>query len=479
MFVVSIIGLLYKLDTLQPGLSMIESTQANSIISDSTYALENGIFLPYNLLQTLLIETLGTSVFSLRLASAIFGFLSLIMMFVLIHLWHREKIAIAAVFFFATSSWFLTTARMGTPQIYIGFSLILIFLSGTLIRHSKRPKLAVIFSAIALPLALYSPYMIYIFGLYLFLYRKEIKSLAASIDKSSLASFLMLGAAAMVPLIYSFVANPDNLTSWLGFSGNLPSLSEYFSNIFRSLNYFLWTSTNNPVHHLANLSYLDIFTSTMVALGLYHYEQHYNFLRTRLIIYGLGLSILLFGLTNDEANYFLVAPILYILAATGVVTLLNQWNKIFPINPLARTIALIPMALAVLFTSQYHIERYFYAWANNPSVRRVYPIEPSLMKDYISQHESKRILIITDDTEHSALIYLLNDVQQKSEISLIKPSDNVNYQNLTKSYDYVIVSSESSSDPIREQLNQFKSSEISSNRKSRPVAYFVYDLQNS
>ena len=214
----------------------------------------------------------------------------------------------------------------------------------------------------------------------------------------------------------------------------------------------------------------------MAALGLYHYEQHFNFMRTRFIIYGLGLSIFVLGFTNSESNYFLVAPILYILAATGIVTLLNQWNKIFPINPFARTLALLPLAFAVLITGQYHLNRYFSAWALDPDVRSVYNTEPAILETAIERRDQDRILIVTNSEEHRTMRFLLNDARDTKQIDLFSIGQANTIQALESRYDWVYLDGDVE-DGIKTVLDEYISEKIQSDRESKPVAYRLYDLK--
>ena len=256
----AVITLVYRLDSLLPGISDSETEQGLQIIQDSTAIIEQGVYLPYNILQTLSIEMLGESALALRLPSIIFGFAILVMMFLLIHMWHKDKIAISSILFLSTSSWFLTIARDGTPQIYMAFSLVLIFLSGSLLRHAKRPRLAMAFSALALPLALYSPYMIYMFALYLFLYRHEIREILIAMKRSNLVILMVAGFAVIAPLLYGILGNSDNMKLWLGIEAGIPSISEFFENVLAAMQHILWSSQINPELHLGNLAMLDIFT---------------------------------------------------------------------------------------------------------------------------------------------------------------------------------------------------------------------------
>ena len=476
MILVSVGDLAYRINELLPGPSPSEISQGLAITQDSTTILEQGVYLPYNLLQTISIGVFGESTLALRLPSVVFGFLILVMMYLLIHIWHREKIAIISIIFLATSSWFLTFARSGTPYIYVAFSIVLIFLSGTLLRHGSNRKRALLFSALVLPLTLYSPYMVYILALYVFLYRAELTATIQGMNRSDLAVVGVVGFATILPLIYAFVTSLDNIQIWLGIDEGIPSIKQFFENVFSGIRHILWHSQPNPEFHLANLAMLDIFTSTMAALGLYHYEKHFNWMRTRFIIYGLAVSLLVFGLSSDEGRYFMVAPIIYILAATGIITLLNQWNRIFPINPFARTLALIPLALALLVTTQYHTDRYFSAWASSPATRKVYAIEPTLLESHLDLSGAERILIVASASEHPALAFLLNDSAVGRAIDIIDVDEGERLTNFPTRYDSVYIDGNNTGE-LKQRLDSYISEAINNDRESRPIAYRVYDLK--
>jgi 4-amino-4-deoxy-L-arabinose transferase-like glycosyltransferase len=470
-------ALVFRLTNLLPGISPAETKQGLSLILDSANILEKGVYLPYNLLQTISIDIFGETALGLRAPSLIMGILTLLFMFILLHMWHKDKIAIASVLFLATSSWFLVFARSGTPAIFMVLSVVLIFLSGTIVRHSQRPRVALVFAALGLSIALYAPYMIYLVLVFLYLYRKQLIEIFHRITASNLVVLAVIGIASLMPLLYGFISDSENFKIWLGISNGIPTPINYLQNISSVFQYVLWNSAERPEFHLGTLSQLDIFTSTMTALGLYHYERHFNLLRTRFIIYGLGFSILVLGLTSDETNYVILIPIIYILAATGIVTLLNQWNKIFPINPFARTLGLLPLAIVILMTSQYHLDRYFSAWANNPSVRQIYAVEPSLLFEVVEQTEAKRILIIANSSQVDAITFLTYPERSEKRIDIVTSVNKNRLSLLTEKYDLVIVDTSSQTKPILTTLGKYRTTVVESPRELRPIAYVIYDLE--
>ena len=171
----------------------------------------------------------------------------------------------------------------------------------------------------------------------------------------------------------------------------------------------------------------------------------------------------------------MIAPLVYVLAATGIITLLNQWNRIFPINPFARTLALVPLALALLITSQYHLDRYFSAWASSPNTRRVYAVEPALLEEHIEASTTERILVITAELEHQALAFLLNDAGEGRSIDIVNPTEGAVLTDITNRYDVVYLDG-TVEGQLKTTLDAFISETIDNERQTRPIAYRVYDL---
>ena len=53
----------------------------------------------------------------------------------------------------------------------------------------------------------------------------------------------------------------------------------------------------------------------------------------------------------------------------------NKWNEVFPLNPIAKYIGNAIVVVAVLFVGFYHINRYFFAWRNNPETKQSFTVQ--------------------------------------------------------------------------------------------------------
>jgi membrane protein YdbS with pleckstrin-like domain len=68
----------------------------------------------------------------------------------------------------------------------------------------------------------------------------------------------------------------------------------------------------------------------------------------------------------------LILPVVYLLIASGIAYMLHLWLKVFPANPVARSLGIIIIMLAVFLTSIYQTRSYFVAWRYNSETSEVF-----------------------------------------------------------------------------------------------------------
>jgi membrane-bound ClpP family serine protease len=126
-----------------------------------------------------------------------------------------------------------------------------------------------------------------------------------------------------------------------------------------------------PERWLGQTPILDIFTTTMVLLGLYLYFYKRALDRVKLI----GICIL-FGFVMVSLNgvswITLILPFICMLSTAGIGLMLQQWFTVFPRNPLAKVVGLAFLTLTISMASYYQVSRYFVAWAEAPETKAIY-----------------------------------------------------------------------------------------------------------
>ncbi len=308
----------------------------------------------------------------IRSVSILFALLAVVMFFYVVLRWHDMVVALLGTALFATSAWFLHYARQATPDILL--TLLLTALAyGTWLRRTKRSGLATLLAAFL------SVSLMYISGLVWFVVAGSLwqrKVLAEHIKKAKLSflGVLLLSLMLLAPLFIALWKQPSLIKPLLGFPAKLPSFYDYFRHTLNVPYQIFVRGPADPTIWLGRLPLLDVFTAVMAFLGaLAYYRRHLKLDRSRLLTGWLVLGTLLAGL-HGSVSIVILLPAIYVLAAAGVAYLLEQWNKVYPRNPLARSLAYGLLVIAVLLACFYNLRNYYIAWPNAPATKQAFQL---------------------------------------------------------------------------------------------------------
>ncbi len=338
--------------------------------------LDNPLNAPYTMVLRLVTMTGHDGITSLRLISTLFGALAAVMFYFVALQWHRKRVALLASWLFISSSWFLHVARLGSPDILWLVSILAIVVLLTPNRRARKSSLALPSTLIALSCVLYVPGMVWLVLTGVVLQRKNIREAWAATEVTwQRILSIVASTVVLAPLVYSLARSLELIPHWLG----LPSGSglhalvptTILQNLIGVPNSLLFHSSFDSVHWLGNLPLLGSFEIIMFVLGLYFYATHLRAARTRLIVLLAGIAWLLVGVIGLNA-ISLVVPVVYLLLAAGIAYILHLWLIVFPHNPIARTVGITSILLAVMLTSIYQTRGYFVAWRYNSDTSQVF-----------------------------------------------------------------------------------------------------------
>ncbi len=370
--IISITLLTYQLGSLVPGLSPQEAANyqliENREISIVQTITQDPLFLPFTFgLYVLQIFSIDNPVF-IRLISVSLGFLSAIAVFYIISRWHTLRVSLFATCLYVSSAGFLHIARLGDVlSMYLLVpALIAIALYS---KDRSSTSLKVIAAAFGVVLTLYTPGIIWIILTLGLIYFKQIKKAIQSLSTITLVvsgslAFLFAGL-----LAFTFALETNVLLSWLGLpGGDLPSIREYAINLANvPIELFAW-GPDNPVLWIGTAGIIDIFVTVLFFLGCYSYYYQRSLDRTKVLFVTMALLMLLAGLGGPITSFALV-PFVYIIAATGLALLLQQWFTVFPKNPFARSVGIVVVIACISMSIFYNTHRYFIAWPRTPGVQ--------------------------------------------------------------------------------------------------------------
>ena len=354
------------------GLSYDELNAINSAHS-VRQIIDNPINAPYKLLHLVLNAFNVTDLYRLRAISALFGLVTVTLLYFLIRSILSAKTAALAILLALCSSWFLQYSRVAVPDISIALALVTIPSIGLWLQRAKHMNWVFMFGIILFGLFLYIPSMILLLPLLLLATQQQLKQVTQGVSKLMYAAGVFLLILLLVPLVRSVVINPRLILELIGLPISFQPL-ELLKNIaIVPLSLFAY-GFKNPAYNLGSLPLLDVFSAAIALLGLLYVITRSELSAFKNIIWLILPYILLVGF-NSSVSIIALYPFVFIFVALGIHMLNSQWVNVFPLNPIAKTAGTTLIILAVILTSLYHLDRYFVAWRNAPPTKEIYSIQ--------------------------------------------------------------------------------------------------------
>jgi phage shock protein PspC (stress-responsive transcriptional regulator) len=361
-----------SIGSLVPGANTAEVAGRTSSLKIHTI-LDDPVNAPYKTARYLARKVHNTMT-SERLISGVMAGLAIILFYLVVRHFCSRYAAALATIMFATSTSLLTIGRMAMPNILL-LMLLGLLACGYLLRFGSHPTRAWLATSVILGLSLYVPGMIYfIIGGTAWQFRavrRTHKRPEPLLVGACVAVFVLLVA----PLVYGFINSPQIWREYLGLPTHVPTIIGFLKSFLAvPFGIFVW-APRNAAFRLGRQPLLDIFGSIMFILGCYALVKRYRLDRL-VLLFGIFLAAALYtAVSGNYENSFVLLPFIYFCIAIGIGMLLEQWRKVFPLNPLARGLALVIVALAVLVSVNFQARRYFIAWPHNPQTRAMFTLK--------------------------------------------------------------------------------------------------------
>lgn len=376
--------LIFKLGSLVGGLSRSEY-QLQQLIAHDGLGLgmiaRDALFLPYNFMLYLLQFTPFTGPTGVRSTGVLFGLLGAAGMFYIFRTWYTTRVAMLGTTLFATSSWFIHTARFADPAA--SYLLLPLLVAAMIALQSKvRSRLAIA------AVVIFGMAMMYLPGAILFIIPALVikrKVVIASLKAQPLWYKIVLGFIAttmLIPLALTLIKPlPDtstlaNTLSLIGLPGtDLHGLTAMIAHLRDSLASIFVYSGSGALYTPGHMPWFDICTSVLAIIGAVQFARYWKLHRSKLIGIAALLSIILIALGGAVSSVVLL-PFLFLFVVEGLKWLLETWLEIFPKNPFARSFAIIMICFLTASIVSFHINKYYLAWARAPETRQVFNNTP-------------------------------------------------------------------------------------------------------
>lgn len=363
--------LLYKLGSLAGGLSGGELAAASAPVG------WHGIYqqpfdLPLKAVRSVVFYVFPEhGQFLTRLPNTLFGALAIISFTWLVRQWHGVRTAVFAGLLFACGAWVLHVGRLASfDALYLWATPTLLLINSNLKKHGDR---AIVWygSLAAWGLMLYVPGLIWLVTLAVWLQRKQLLKSWRHFSVWWQRSLYVLAGLAWLPLLIINLTRPGNLLLWLGLPADFANLATLLKQLAAVPVHLFIRGPQYPDVWLVQTPILDIFTLAACIIGIYFYATRWKAGRSKLLAGFALIGTVLVGL-GGPVGLSLLVPLLYVAAATGIAYLLREWMRVFPNNPLARSLGLGLVALAVVLSCAYNLRAYFVAWPHTQATKTTF-----------------------------------------------------------------------------------------------------------
>lgn len=372
--VIALAGILlfWRLGNLTHGYSNAELVSRSSASSLHTI-FTDPLNAPYKLLVWVVLKAGYHNLLLTRLVAASIALAMALLFYWIVANWYSQRIAFLSSILFVCSSGFLHIGRFGTTLILQMAALLLL---GCILicRRATHETLIAYVAVIALALGLYIPGLIWFEALGLIITRTYVWRLLGQIGKLHSALALVVGIGLLTPLILRTVQNHALIWALLALPAHLPTLHAVWDHAKLLGNALVYRGYYPSTFWMHGAPLLNSSEVILFLAGIFVTLQRPRIARNYYLLGALVLAMLLV-IVGGGASIAMVIPLVYLVIASGLYYLLDQWMTIFPRNPIARGIGVSFISILVVFSAYYHLQAYFIAWPQAPETRQVYIIK--------------------------------------------------------------------------------------------------------
>ncbi len=361
--------LMFRLTSLVPGSSLNESFDQSSKTSYSSL-LKQPINAPYYIVRNSIRKFGENSIKTDRYISVIFGLIALLTFYGIARFWFSQRISMLGLIVLATSTWFLHISRNGSPEILQLAGLAILYFS-IWIHRAQNKNIPFLLLLISLAVSLYIPGFIWFTVFIVAWQNKKMLSYVKSVQYWWIAVSVLAFTILITPLVYGVIKDPGIIKTLIGLPNYAFSIKDFGTNLYRVPENIFIRSILNPSLTIGHLPLLNIFAVVMSLLGIYSYIKNFRLDRSWVGIAVTILGIILISL-NGSVGYVFIIPGIFLLVISGISYLLEEWNGVFPKNPLAGNIGASLLSILVILSVFYSINNYFIAWPNAPATKSYY-----------------------------------------------------------------------------------------------------------
>lgn len=412
----------------------LAQTEINSVVESHEIGFgnilepENIIGLPFKLIQKISFGIFGLSLFSIKLPSLFITALAAIALFFLISVWTDRRSAILSTIIILISGRWLILSQLGNQTAtIIGLSIILVatltYLTdkANVLYQTRKRDLKLKLKLISLLLTIffcsallfYFPmgiYLIFIISLTMLLHpfiRLSLKRLNKLIG----VQWYIVGLACLIvlitPLLIGVVKNINLATNLL----NINNFNfELINNIKFTIREFLDFSPSR--NSLFATPWFNLSAVVLIVIGIFREARTSYKPRSSIILMWL-FSALVISLFSQQSAIIMFIP-LSLSLAMGLDYIITSWYRIFPRNPIARFVGLVPIVTLLACLVLYNITTYVESYHYQPQLADQFSIDLNLLNKELKRHPKDNVILITSQENNETKFYEILALQNKN-----------------------------------------------------------------
>lgn len=423
-----LIGMLYVITFVAPGgLSAGEMQSTVTSVNPPSIAHlaqnpDSLIHWPYHLLQHLSIKLFGFNALAIKLPSILLSLGALFALYGLLRIWFRQNVAIISTIIAVTTGQFLFYTQLGTPEIsYLFWNAALLACASLMARTDKVHWLWLIGTSVLGALSLYSPYQLYMVIALLLtcvlhpharfvIFRQPMWLLA-------ICAFLFL--AIIAPLVMAFVEKPSLIVTYLGLPQDWSLLSWGYTKHV-ALQYVAFWRADSGIH-ITPIYGLGIVLLGL--LGLYRLITANYTAKSYIITIWLAflVPVLFFNIGAISLTFI---PLI-LLVTFAMDYLIGRWYKLFPLNPYARVVGLVPLSVLVISLVLSGVEHFVYGYHYDPSASQVFSKDLSLLDTELRTLKSDSVTLVVGESSKPFYEAYATRAKQTPALTVVSTNDAV------------------------------------------------------
>jgi hypothetical protein len=401
-----------------PGLSQAEQQSvvtSHAISFTSLPSAAQVVNLPYHTLQKLSVETLGVTPLGVRLPSLILASVTILCLSLIIKRWFKVNIAIVATMIIATSAWFLSLARLGTPDIMIPFWTTVLILSATYVsQQTKQWHLWKALFGLSVALSLYTPYMSYLFiaTLIAAIAQPHLRYLIRQSSKVGLTIGVFFFIVLLAPLGWGFYKDPGIIRDIFAVPIHIPEPLQFGQDLLHAFGNIGYPFSINAGQTITPLLTLPLLA--LIIMGGIRLLGDFHSVRAYVLLIWMALLIPIIGFNSGNLTVLFVPAMLAM--TIGLNLIVRYWYRLFPVNPYARLFGLLPLFVFIFTIMQFDYQRYTQSMLYSQDVGTTFNQDSFLLQQVATKLPANSPLTIVVAPQQQELYKVVADTRPNTQV---------------------------------------------------------------